>query len=184
MCIRDSSKYFREWMPHDLDAAIRGKANYLVALGLLSYIEVLGGMLTGKGGKLGSAEANFRAAIKIFPKAYQDLDLEIKVSHPEWKKPDDGLFAVFRCGLAHEYSPKGLAVVVNDPTRAEEPHEGLRLETDGSGRSYVAVYNNALLRDFGTTVDGVCKRLEADEEPLMTDVKTVLDRLTKYKVSA
>ncbi len=177
-------RYFLEWMPHDLDAAIRGKANYVVALGLLSYVEVLGGMLTGRGGQTGSAETNFKAAINIFPQTYQDLDTKIRVSHPEWKKPDDGLYAVFRCGLAHEYSPKGLAVVVNDPSRTEEAHEGLRLEVDGSGRTYVTVYNNALLRDFRAAADGVYKRPQADEEPLMKDVKAVLDRLTKYTVSA
>lgn len=113
--------YFQEWMPNDLDSGIRGKANYLVALGLLSYIEVLGGMVTGQGAVTGQSEANFRAAIALFPQPYRDLDANIKVSHPDWKKADDGLYTVFRCGLAHEYSPKGFAVVVNTPAATMNP---------------------------------------------------------------
>lgn len=55
-------EYVFGFMRSDIDAAIRGNANYLASLGLVSYTEVLGGLRTGKLGlKRRSAASNFNA---------------------------------------------------------------------------------------------------------------------------
>ncbi len=175
-------RLFLEWMCNDLDSGIRGKANYLVALGLFSYLEVLGGMVNGRGGLRERPGDNFEEAVKLLPQPYQDLNQKIVVHHPD-QADSGGLYGVFRCGLAHEYSPKGLAVVVNDPGRTEEPHEGIKADRTPEGHPYVAVFNNALLRDFKAAAEAVCKRLEADEEPLMSNVRKVFGRVANYTAS-
>ena len=48
-------------MRSDINAAIAGKANYLTALGLVSYTEVLGGLRTGKLGVRNHSSKNFNA---------------------------------------------------------------------------------------------------------------------------
>jgi hypothetical protein len=78
------------FMLNDLQAAISGNANFLAALGLLDYTEIVGGLITGKlipGPKKG----NFRAFLKYLGKPYLDLDAKFDV------------YGKVRSGLVHQY---------------------------------------------------------------------------------
>ena len=51
-------KELSEWMIHDIGASIDGGANYLTALGIASYCEILGSIYIGELGKGGSLSFN------------------------------------------------------------------------------------------------------------------------------
>lgn len=98
--LRFFDEYIFGFMRNDIDAAIRGKANFLAALGLVSYTEVLGGLVTGNAGKRGCAAENFRAFLPYLGSDYQAL---------ETKGVD--LYDTVRCGLVHQYFIKGGATI-------------------------------------------------------------------------
>lgn len=89
-------EYVFGFMRSDIDAAIRGNANYLAALGLASYTEVLGGLRTGKLGIRNRAAANFKAFIPYLGKHYEDL-----------QSRGIDIYDIVRCGLVHNYFIKG-----------------------------------------------------------------------------
>lgn len=98
--LRFFDEYVFGFMCNDIDAAIRGRANFLAALGLVSYTEVLGGLVTGNAGKRGCAAENFRAFLPYLGSDYQAL---------ETKGVD--LYDTVRCGLVHQYFIKGGATI-------------------------------------------------------------------------
>ena len=65
-------EYIFGFMRADIDAAIRGNANYLAALGLVSYTEVLGGLRTGNLGLRNHSSKNFNAFLPYLGKEYLD----------------------------------------------------------------------------------------------------------------
>jgi hypothetical protein len=83
-------------MVHDLETAIRGKAQFLAALGLLSYSEALGRMI-GKvknADKMGDSDCFARFTQEYMKLAYPD---QVK---PHW------LYNILRNGLVHQYEFK------------------------------------------------------------------------------
>jgi hypothetical protein len=74
--------------------------NFLSALGLLCYTELLGGVQRGTLAK-GESEKNFDSFFRTLGPAYRALQ-------------DSGLdvYRVFRCGMVHEYFVKGETTVV------------------------------------------------------------------------
>ena len=105
---------------HDIDRCIRARANYVVALALLSYTEYLGGLISGNLGSKhkGIPSSNFKKALKYFPNEYDSIDLALKIEYPDKSgkiQKDNGIYGVFRCGLVHEYFVKGLATINNNP---------------------------------------------------------------------
>lgn len=89
-------EYIFGFMRSDIEAAIRGNANYLAALGLASYTEVLGGLRTGELGKRGRGVANFKAFLPYLGREYEDLE-----------KRGIDVYDTVRCGLVHNYFIKG-----------------------------------------------------------------------------
>jgi len=78
------------FMVNDLQAAISGHANFLAALGLLDYTEIIGGLITGNlipGPKVD----NFNAFLKYLGKPYLDLDAKFNI------------YGRVRSGLVHQY---------------------------------------------------------------------------------
>jgi hypothetical protein len=85
----------------EIELARTGKpaGNYLCALALLCYTEILGGV---KRGTLapGQSKTNFEAFFPDLGRAYADL-----------KTRGVDVYSVFRCGMAHEYFIKGAGTV-------------------------------------------------------------------------
>lgn len=92
--------FFKEYVfgfiYNDIDRAIKdAKANFLVALGLSVYTEVIGGLITGHLHDSGWSKRNYQAFLPFLGPEYVELD----------KKID--LYRRVRCGLVHEYFIKG-----------------------------------------------------------------------------
>lgn len=92
-------EYIFGFMFHDINTAIDGKANFLAALGLMEYTEIIGGFVTGELRKKKSPKKNFNAFLPYLGQFYIDIDKEIV------------LYERIRCGLAHEYFIKGSATI-------------------------------------------------------------------------
>ena len=91
-------KYFKEYIFgfifNDIQSGIKGKANFLTALGLLCYTEFMGGLMNG-GFAQGGATSNFNTFFDFLGSKYKNF----RSSHNVYK--------IYRCGMAHEYFIKG-----------------------------------------------------------------------------
>src|SRR2546425_10787682 len=68
----------RDFMVADITRGIhQARANYLVSLGMLTYLEVIGGLITGDGGLIRKSRANFNAALAHMPPAYGAFQVTI-----------------------------------------------------------------------------------------------------------
>ncbi len=100
-------EYVFGFMKHDLEVAIEGRANFLAALGLVTYAEVLGALCLGTILDPHGNQEKFEAFLPYLGQAYSQVDQELK-KDPRYRH---GLYQVVRCGLVHEYFPKADAVV-------------------------------------------------------------------------
>ena len=87
-------------MRGDIDAAIRGNAKALAALGLVSYTEILGGLVTGNAAMPRNASKNFYAFLQYLGQDYEDL-----------QRKGIELYDIVRCGLVHQYFIKGPSTI-------------------------------------------------------------------------
>jgi hypothetical protein len=175
-------------MVEDIRRSIHdARANYLVALGLFSYLEVIGGLITGHGALPNSKKStsNFNEAIKHLPQDYGDLDSKLRVTDAKGNTRS-GLYNAFRCGLVHEYSPKGLVIVWNDPGREPAVDRcGIKLETvDEHGTKRLAINNNELFRDFQQLVEKVGQWVDDSDPTYYPRVRAVFERMAAYKVDS
>ena len=88
-------EYVYGWMFHDIKIALENEANYLAALGLSVYIEVLGAIKRSKWDDSGSTEWN--TFLRDMNPKYSMM---IKKTN---------LYNRIRCGLAHAYWIKGVS---------------------------------------------------------------------------
>jgi hypothetical protein len=166
---------FHDFIKHDIQAAIEGRANYLAALGIFSYVEFLGGLLSGHSGIINKAKGNFNEAIRHFPPEYQKLNDELKVVDAEGLT-HEGIYGIIRCGLVHEYMVKGGGTVYNNPTGPIANHTGITYEFIGD-KKVIAIYNNEFFRDFRTVIDTVSEFVKNKEQPYYDNIKKSFSRL-------
>jgi hypothetical protein len=122
------TEYIFGFMQADLKAAINGKANYLAALGLVSYTEVLGGLKTGKLGLRGQSKANFEAFLPYLGEDYTKAQDAIQV------------YSDIRCALVHQYFISGNSTIWTGSTDGP----GIMASSDGQIHFFVDSY----LRDL------------------------------------
>ncbi len=137
----------------DIENSIKAKANYVVALALLTYTEYLGGLITGDLGLQNKSKTNFDTALKYFEwkgdkKYYSKFKVELEDSKSTKKM---GVYEIFRCGLIHEYFSKGTCVVHNN---SQHPDHCVG-EDAGVGwiNNRLRFHNNAYFRDFKHAVN-------------------------------
>lgn len=104
--------YFGEFvfgfMYHDIRQTIDlAKANFLVALGLSVYAEVMGGLVTGQLRNPKWSRKNYEAFLPFLGAHYVDLHKQID------------LYKRVRCGLVHQYFVKGRAMIAVKFTRSD-----------------------------------------------------------------
>src|SRR5208337_4728892 len=84
-------------MCKDIEQCMVANANFLVALGLSSYTEIVGGLVTGNLRNLGCSKKNYEAFLNYMGSDYVTLQNTID------------LYTRVRCGLVHEYFVKNTA---------------------------------------------------------------------------
>jgi hypothetical protein len=140
---------------NDIPAAINGQANYLAALGLSTYTEVLGGLycgdLSGKGKDLNKHYTSF---IRDF-------------FHPDYMKVNSnlindglkGLYGAVRSGLTHEYFIKKISKVeMNNPTPLN-----CGITYDKNSSPQIIFYVTQYFSDFKIAIKEYYKKLKGDQ---------------------
>jgi hypothetical protein len=110
---------FRECvMDHDIPKAIESNSNYLAALGLSTYTEILGGfrygdLKTGREANVAGSQRYLDFVINYFDnREYERINLQLKEAGLK------GLYGVVRSGLIHEYfiKKRSQIVIENKPS--------------------------------------------------------------------
>lgn len=100
----------QRWIINDLrNSTIKGKANFLVAMGIFNYIEMLGSFYYPEGeftkGTRGIPEKRFNYVFDNFlPQPYMDILKDLQ------NITEKGAYDCLRCGMAHEYFIKSYKV--------------------------------------------------------------------------
>ena len=168
------NEFFREYvdgfMWSDVEATMKARANYIAALALLNYTEVLGGLSNGKLGLRNVARDCFHDGLSLMewkgdPNFYKDFKVLLTDGASPPREADP--WAVFRCGLAHEYFAKGIAGVDNNDTyadpRACDPNKAgfmwRPMPQDPSGILHLRFFTNAYYRDLRAGSDALHARI-------------------------
>ena len=138
----DSYDILIEGMINDLSIAVQNGALYLSALGIASYSEYLGGLLTNN---LGSNGDNFKAFF-----------LRMNPNYPKMNN-DVNLYKRIRCGLVHEYFIKKSANI-RSLQKEETTKDGVILHQDG--RLEIIIDN--LFNEFKNTTKGVKSEIHVE----------------------
>jgi hypothetical protein len=114
-------EWFEKVALDDVRKVIEAKANYVAALALVSYTEVLGGLKRGKLGIQRNSEKNFNAGLALMSwngdaRYYRDFMVERDVVNPVAGETSEllGIYDVCRCGLVHQYFTQGLTCIHNN----------------------------------------------------------------------
>jgi hypothetical protein len=156
------------YVVNDVEACICAGANYAVALMLMSYTEVLGGLRIGKLGTISASKKCFDAGLKLF-RSRGDAEyysgFKVRLSRPGESTDDVGIYRLFRCGFAHEYFAKGFALVHNNPylpgcADADQGvgwicHEGSRV---------LRLHTNAYFRDLKEAIGRLREAVPTDPD--------------------
>lgn len=141
----------------DVNSGIESESNYLVALGLMTCTEFLGGLITGKLGISGCSKQNFNKALSMMyfvkdKNYYRNFKVTIISNNNRYNK---GIYELVRCGLSHEYFIKGpKSGVANDSTGkveiipdeiAEPRYPGVWYDTK---RRNIMLYTNFYFKDL------------------------------------
>ncbi len=173
---------FSNWTCKDIENGIKGQANYLVALGLVSYTEFLGGLFTGNAGITDEAKNNFTEAIKNFPAEYTEVDRKIVLE--DGPRPTiKGIYSAVRCGLVHEYGIKGTAGVLNNPDGFCAEHIGIKIGLFG-GKNGIIFSTNEFFRDYQQVLKNVAEKLNRKDQSLLDNMRTAFTRLAARQLKA
>ncbi len=186
-------EYIFGFIYSDIEKGIKSGANYLVALGLLSYSEFIGGLLTGKSGISSESESNFNAfQEKYLSYEYETnyyCDFQITIAGTPYPNSVRGkqhyaLYTIFRCGLVHEYFIKGNnTVIANSLDNKANSKAGIywkEVFDEDSGKKIEKMFfhTNNYFRDFKKAVNSYFENLLIDTT-LQGNLKNSLNNLNK-----
>jgi len=179
-------EYIFGFIFHYIEQCIHAKANYVVALALLSYTEYIGGLITGNLGKSNESKTNFNGALEYFEcdgdKNYYK-NFKVKYIDENNKGSDIDIYKIFRCGLVHEYFVKGDSFVHNEPSYLPREDKGISF-VNIEGKTRLRFHCNAYFRDFRNAVMKYYKLLVIDKDPnLLKNFNDALDRVGARKIS-
>lgn len=156
---QDVDGFFREYvfgfMYNDVERAIKTGTNFLVALGLSVYTEVMGGLVTGHLKDPRWSRRNYEAFLPYLGDYYKNLHKQID------------LFKRVRCGLVHEYFVKGSSIIAVGFIPESTP--GVVFE-DGVIKFAVEFY----FRDFKAGVQKYYDKLKSGDNNLLLKFKQAI----------
>lgn len=173
-------KKFTRWMCEDLERSMFcARANFLVAMGLFNYIEILGTFMIGyfqkdnagcikkdkKGKKIKTSSTDrFNKFFSYLGNNYENLVKKYNV------------YDELRCGLTHEYLPKNKSFCIygSDRYLTEQEMDNLKNNDDNSkvdcGVIYLAksnkwqIFNPKLFIDFKRGIDKLIKAIGSNRD--------------------
>lgn len=150
------------FMGHDLQVAVEGKANFLAAMGLLDYTEILGGLVLGN--LNAAAEPKFEAFLPYLGPCYEEVNRRLK-SRKGGKK-GKGIYS-FRSAFTHTYGFKSAGVIRMNVDR----HGRCGIEFDEAKGWDFCVQQYFL--DFRDGVERLRQKLQTDSTLVSNFVKAL-----------
>jgi hypothetical protein len=149
---------FREFViVNDIPAAINGKANYLAALGLSNYTEIIGGLYSGDLSGNNGLGLHYLKFIKdFFHSDYILVDNDLRNDGLK------GLYSVVRCGLSHEYFIKKISKIEMDSQQLLN----CGITYDPHANPQIVFYVNQYFHDFKIAFEKYYKKLKTDTSTL------------------
>ena len=142
----------RDFINNDIPAAINGKANYLAALGLSTYTEILGGLYCGD---LSGNKHNLNQNYICFIKDFFRTDY-VKVNNELKKAGLNGLYGAVRSGLTHEYFIKKISKIeMNNPNPMN-----CGITYDPNTTPQIVFYVNQYFEDFKSAFEEYYNQLK------------------------
>jgi len=138
------------------------QANFLVAIGLMTSTEFLGGLITGDLGLKGAVEHRFETGFKYLGPPYEELLIKKK-------KTVMDIYENIRCGLAHQYLPTNTEGIYGGKT--SDP--GI-VEINGRFR----IIHENYTRDLEAAVKKILDNLGIDAS-LLQNVEKALKQIPK-----
>lgn len=172
----------RRYMIGDLSRGVRAaRANYLVALGALTYIEAAGALITGSAGLLNQSRSNFNAALNHMPAAYSAFQVKI---HRPGMPSGSGAYEILRCGMVHQYEPGGEFMVENRPRgRARRGRIGFEWDVLPSGSQQLVLNTNELVRDLKDLLDKISGWIRTKNRTRYPLIKQGFERIDSFRVA-
>ena len=190
-------KYLLGWMCTDIEKCIIAAANLGVAALLMTYTENIGSIIAGHLGLSGHSHADFNNFLEYFefhgdPKYYKEFRMKYRETKSSSTREAD-IYEAFRCGLVHEYAPKFLCSVANDPiaTPINPGAPGVSVITitpqlvnysgyipPQPGKPQLLFYTNAYYRDFKNALNKVFDIISNQRDPnLIRNCQSSLERI-------
>ena len=194
-------EYFRDYIYgfifNDIRNCIKAKANYTVALALLSYTDYLGGLINGTLGLQNKSKDQFNKALEYFEwKGDQNYykNFKIRFKDIDFTSKEGDIYSLFRCGLAHEYFIKGDSLVHNNPDGYTDEKgkyycdgcidedAGVQIINEGN-KKRLRLHNNAYFRDFEKAWEKYYNELvEKENKDLLKNFNNALDRIAVREI--
>lgn len=153
-----SLEKFQKFVINDLiNATIKANANFLVAMGVFNYIEILGSFTYPEG----SPSKRFNHTLeRLFPNSYMSIELGLD----KFSGNKGNLYEIFRCGMTHEYIIKtyikrkdvnnvkfeifGVNNEITYQLMTQIKNCGIEILTLNNKDFIIKVYNPCLIRDL------------------------------------
>ena len=169
-----------KFIENDISAAIKAEANYLAALGLSTYTEIMGGLYSGDlSGKARDLSQHYICFINDF-------------FHPDYKKVDSdlqrnnlkGLYGAVRSGLTHEYFIKKVSKIEIEYPPQQSVHCGITFDPNSSPQiifyvkqyfddfkcAFAKYYSQLKFDDTGSMLSNFEKALQSINSSLLTKI--------------
>lgn len=164
----------QRWINNDLtNAVVDGHANFLVAMGIFNYIEMLGGYCLPRGNNTDKFNFVFK---NLLPQpAYTDIFNKINaITNVRDGKP----YGILRCGMSHEYFIKTYrtttaTIVVSYTIMGSVSKEafdkeiqiepcGIKVKKMRKDRYHIIIYNARLIHDLNLAFEALKKKIKTD----------------------
>jgi hypothetical protein len=173
----------RRFMERDTTRGLRNaQANYLVAVGLLTYIEAIGGLITGNLGiPYQHSRTNFDAALAEMPAGYSTF--QVTLNRGTTAKSGTGIYEIYRCGMVHQYAPvESFMVWANQSGKARPNLLGFQWDAVPAAGQRLAVNTNELLRDFKALLAKVSHWIATNDPNYYPLIRQSLERIDGFTV--
>lgn len=166
--IQDISNFFETYVfgfiYHDVEAAIKCKANFLAAMALLTYTEFLGGLQNGNFGVDEKDRLIKKQTRKNFETFFCYLDNGLGTEYQSLLKSTRlDVYRDARCGLVHQYFIKQNATIWTG--LRPDSKCGITLREDGHIDFYVEKY----FLDFKAAVQKYFDKLVSERDPTLVE---------------
>lgn len=172
----------KKWWYNDLRKAIDNGSNYLAALGLCEYSEIMGFLLLGMDKNQNNTKRYVKFLetmddsmnIRYYSQIHQNMIIKYNSDTMKYEHNRSGLYGRVRCGLTHEYFIKGNSEVFK---KEDDMIHGIDYDDNDD---YIWFSTSKYFKEFKNTIDHIEKcNLLSNLKPIVVLNSGVVRTYTK-----